>query len=51
MVKGRELYLHFPKGLGRSKLTNAWFDKQLETLSTVRNWNTVLELARRAVRT
>ena len=49
-VKGRELYLHFPNGLGRSKLTNAWFDKQLETLSTVRNWNTVLELTRRAGR-
>jgi uncharacterized protein (DUF1697 family) len=50
VVKGRELYLHFPKGLGRSKLTNAWFDKQLDTLSTVRNWNTVLELTRRADR-
>ena len=48
VVKGRELYLHFPKGLGRSKLTNAWFDSQLATLSTVRNWNTVLELTSRA---
>jgi uncharacterized protein (DUF1697 family) len=47
-VKGRELYLRFPNGLGRSKLTNAWFDRQLATLSTVRNWNTVLELSRRA---
>lgn len=49
-VMGRELYLHFPNGLGRSKLTNAWFDAQLKTLSTVRNWNTVLELAKRADR-
>lgn len=46
-VKGREVYFHFPNGLGRSKLTNLWFDKELATLSTVRNWNTVLELAKR----
>ena len=46
-VMGREIYFHFPGGLGRSKLTNAWFDSQLKTVSTVRNWNTVLELAKR----
>ena len=46
-VKGREVYFHFPNGLGRSKLTNLWFDKELATLSTVRNWNTVLELSKR----
>lgn len=46
-VKGREVYFHFPNGLARSKLTNLWFDKELGTLSTVRNWNTVSELARR----
>ncbi len=46
-VIGRELYLHFPRGLGRSKLTNAWFDSKLAGLSTIRNWNTVLELTRR----
>lgn len=46
-VIGRELFLHFPNGLGRSKLTNAWFDSKLKALSTIRNWNTVLELTRR----
>ena len=46
-VIGRELFLHTPKGLGRSKLTNAWFDSKLGGLSTIRNWNTVLELTRR----
>jgi uncharacterized protein (DUF1697 family) len=46
-VLGREVYLHFPKGLGRTKLTNAWFDGKLQTTCTLRNWNTVLELARR----
>jgi uncharacterized protein (DUF1697 family) len=46
-VKGQEIYVHAPHGLGRTKLTNAWFDAQLATVSTVRNWNTVLELAKR----
>jgi uncharacterized protein (DUF1697 family) len=45
---GRELFLHFPNGLGRSKLTNAYFDSKLKTVCTVRNWNTVGELARLA---
>lgn len=48
IVKGRELYLHTPNGLGRSKLSNAWFDSKLGAVSTVRNWNTVLELSRRS---
>ena len=47
LVKGRELYLHTPNGLGRTKLSNAWFDSKLGVVSTVRNWNTVLELAQR----
>ena len=47
IVKGRELYLHTPNGLGRTKLTNAWLDAKLAAVSTVRNWNTVVELANR----
>lgn len=47
IARGRELYLHTPNGLGRSKLTNAWFDSKLAAVSTVRNWNTVVELAQR----
>jgi uncharacterized protein (DUF1697 family) len=42
-VRGREIYLHLPNG-ARSKLTNAWFDAQLSTVSTVRNWRTVNKL-------
>lgn len=49
IVKGREIYLHTPNGLGRTKLSNAWFDSKLEAVSTVRNWNTVLELAQRSM--
>lgn len=44
VVRGREVYLHCPNGYGRSKLTNAWFDAKLGTVSTVRNWRTVGEL-------
>jgi uncharacterized protein (DUF1697 family) len=43
-VRGREIYLHCPNGLGRTLLTNAWFDSRLGTASTVRNWRTVLKL-------
>ncbi len=40
-VLGREVYLHCPKGIARSKLTTAWIDRALGTVATVRNWNTV----------
>lgn len=43
-VQGREIYLHCPNGLARTKLTNAYFDRQLATISTVRNWRTVSKL-------
>jgi uncharacterized protein (DUF1697 family) len=40
-VLGREIYLHLPNGMARTKLTNAWFDTKLKTVSTARNWTTV----------
>jgi uncharacterized protein (DUF1697 family) len=43
-VRGREIYLHCPDGMGKSKLTNAWFDSKLATTGTARNWRTVLAL-------
>lgn len=43
-VMGKEVYLHLPNGAGNSKLTNAWMDAKLSTISTARNWNTVLKL-------
>ena len=49
VVKNREIYLHLPNGMARTKLTNAYFDAKLKTTSTARNWNTVgklVELAR-----
>lgn len=43
-VIGREIYLHCPNGLARTKLTNDYFDGSLETISTGRNWRTTLKL-------
>ncbi len=47
---GRHLYLHYPNGSGRSKLTNALFEQALGVRSTTRNWTTVTRLARLAGR-
>jgi len=44
-VKGREAWLHYPDGAGRSKLTNALIEKKLGVRGTARNWNTVEKLA------
>ncbi len=43
-LKAREIYLHLPQGMARTKLTNAYFDARLKTVSTARNWNTVGKL-------
>jgi uncharacterized protein (DUF1697 family) len=43
-VLGSEVYFHFPLGLAKTKLTNAYFDSKLSSTMTVRNWNTVLKL-------
>jgi uncharacterized protein (DUF1697 family) len=43
-VVGREVYLHLPNGVARTRLTNDWLDRSLRTTSTVRNWRTVLTL-------
>jgi uncharacterized protein (DUF1697 family) len=45
IVHGGEVFLHLPNGMGRTKLTNAYFDSKLATVSTARNWRTVLKLA------
>ena len=44
VVRGREIYLCLPGGTARSKLTNQYFDSKLRTVSSVRNWKTVLAL-------
>lgn len=44
VVRGREIYLYLPNGAARTKLTNAYLDSRLQTVSTVRNWRSVLAL-------
>jgi uncharacterized protein (DUF1697 family) len=43
-VVGSAIYLHTPGGYGRSKLSNAFWEKALATAATTRNWNTVVAL-------
>ncbi len=43
-ARGRHLYVAYPDGIGRSKLTSAVIEKRLGTRGTGRNWNTVLKL-------
>lgn len=44
-AKGKDAYITFPDGVGRSRLTNAVLERALGTSSTGRNWNTVLKIA------
>lgn len=47
-LEGRELFVHYANGAGRSKLSGALIDKATGVVGTARNWNTVrnlLELA------
>jgi uncharacterized protein (DUF1697 family) len=50
IVRGREIYLHCPGGYGRTKLNNSFFERQLGTRATTRNWNTVTKLLELASR-
>lgn len=43
-VRGREIFLFYPSGQGRSKLTLDYFERQLGMAGTARNWNTVTKL-------
>ena len=43
-VVGSQAYLHCPNGYGRSKLGNAFVEKQLGVAGTTRNWRTTLKL-------
>jgi uncharacterized protein (DUF1697 family) len=43
-VKGKEIYLHLPNGMGRAKLNPAFFERKLGVTATARNWATVNKL-------
>jgi uncharacterized protein (DUF1697 family) len=44
-AEGRQAYIVYPDGIGRSRLTNRVIEAKLGTRGTGRNWNTVLKLA------
>ncbi len=43
-IEGRELYIYFPNGIGRSKLSLAAIERALKTPGTGRNWNSVTKM-------
>src|SRR5262249_24900467 len=43
-VAGAEIYLRYPNGSGRSKLTGDYFERRLGVRATARNWSTVTKL-------
>lgn len=43
-LAGSELYIYYPDGQGRSKLTNTLLERTLGLAGTARNWNTVTRL-------
>ncbi len=43
-IKGRDIYIHYSEGIGRSKFTNSVIERELGLMGTARNWNTVTRL-------
>lgn len=44
ILSGKEIYLYCPKGYGKTRLSNNFFEKKLNVTATTRNWNTVITL-------
>jgi uncharacterized protein (DUF1697 family) len=44
VIDGTTMYTYYPNGLGKSKLTPTLIDRKLKTVSTTRNFNTLLKL-------
>jgi uncharacterized protein (DUF1697 family) len=44
VAAGKQLYIFYPNGIGRSKLTGSAIERVLETQGTARNWNTIIKL-------
>jgi uncharacterized protein (DUF1697 family) len=49
-MEGRELYIYFPNGMARPKMSWAVLEKTLKTPGTGRNWNSVMKLLEMAER-
>ncbi len=44
VIEGRELYIYFPNGMARPKLSMPLLERTLRIPATSRNWNTVTKL-------
>jgi len=44
IVDNKIVYLHYPNGSGRSKLSNNLIESKLKTTATSRNWRTITKL-------
>lgn len=47
-LDGRELYVYFPNGMGRSRVSTPTLERAIKTPGTGRNWNTVTKLVQMA---
>ena len=43
-LKGREFYIYFPNGVGKSRLPWSQVERLLKTNGTARNWNSVTKM-------
>jgi uncharacterized protein (DUF1697 family) len=43
-LRGKEIFLYLPNGVGNSKMASYSFDKILRTVGSTRNWQTVQKL-------
>jgi uncharacterized protein (DUF1697 family) len=48
ILAGKEVFLSCPDEYGKTKFSNAFFEKMLDTVGTTRNWKTVTTLAEMA---
>ncbi len=44
-LRGRDVFIHYPDGMGASRLTAAVVERALGVRGTARNWNTVQKIA------
>ena len=43
-LRGKEIFMYLPYGMGRSKMAAYAFDKVLQTIGSTRNWQTITKL-------
>lgn len=46
LQSGREIFLRCPGGYGKTRLSNSFFEKELNVSATTRNWRTVTAIER-----